>query len=124
MVVYKGVKTVNKPGWTLEDYMDDYDKKLVALNKITEHHLEEAAKSHARERHIMLEYATMVMDIADSLWWEIGELRASLDNRESIFYAKDQKRRNELWSLWVNLNLEMNQLEKKHRELMERLYPY
>lgn len=123
MVAYKGVKTVNKPGWTLEDYMDDYDKKLVALNKITGYHLEEAAKSHARERHIMLEYATMVMDIADSLWWDIDELEGYLSERGE-FEVTNQVRRNELWSLWVNLNLEMNQLEKKHRQLMERLYPY
>lgn len=115
---------MNRPGWTLEDYMDDYDKKMVALNKITEHHLEEAAKSRLRERHIIFEYATMLMDIADSLWWEIGELQDSLENRDSILYVKDQKRRNELWSLWVNLQLEKNRLEKKHRELMERLYPY
>ncbi len=104
--------------------MDDYERKMVALNKITEHHLEEAEKSRIRERMIILEYSTLLMDIADALWWEVGEIRCALDERDSEFYVSDQKKRNDLWSTWVDKSLELNRLEKRHRELMERLYPY
>lgn len=107
--------------WTLEEHMQDFDKKLTALANMTEHHRLETSKSRARERHVTIQYILMLDDIIDSLLWDIGELRSSLDDRDSIFYIKDQKKRNEAWSEWVNLKLEIHKLIKKNKELEERL---
>lgn len=110
--------------WTLEEHFADLEAKIKALHDMTEHHLEEARKSQVRERHVLNLYLTMVQDVIDALYWEIDEIRHDLDSREDVYHIKDQKRRNELWSEWVNKRLEMTKLERLERELLERLYPY
>jgi hypothetical protein len=107
--------------WTLEQHFEDLEKKKLALRRMTEHHEEEAAKCRLRERRLVLTHLSMVNDVINDLWWEIGELQDSLENRDSILYIKEQSERNKAWSKWVELKQKRISLFKIHRELMECL---
>ncbi len=103
--------------WTIEQHFADLEKKKLALRKITEYHEEEAAKSRARERHLVETHLSIATDLIDGLWWEIDDIECALNERDSLFFIKEQVKRNELWSEWVDKRLEIIRLMKLEREL-------
>lgn len=115
--------TMYEKKWTAEQHLEDLQKKIVALDKMTAHHEEEALVCRVRANRVANTKLMMLQDLSDALYWDINDLEQALDSRAEGFHITDQKRRNEMFSEIVDLKLQKLKYDKEIRELKERLKP-